>query len=393
MPYCEGATLRQGTALIEEPVTAGRDGAVQQHRAEHGTNALQRLGARTIRMEEALRQSIQQHVRYTLAKPLVGLTARELLKPVSLAIRDHLVDTLLATGQRYLEQDSKRLFYLSLEYLMGRWLSDNLCNLRLNEAVRRILQADYGIALEDVLESEPDMGLGNGGLGRLAACFLESLATLGMPGFGYGIDYEYGLFKQEIAGGHQREKPDLWKAAGTPFFIERPQELCIVPLYGRLERTRDSEGNRRQKWTEYNIVIGVPNDMPVAGFGGQTVNCLRLFTARASQDFDIEIFNRGDYIRAVEQKIGSENISRLLYPSDSVLSGRELRLTQEYFLVACSLRDIVRKYSATHHGFDDFPAKAAIQMNDTHPSLCVADLMRFLVVVHYIDWDRACDIS
>lgn len=344
-------------------------------------------------MEDALRQSIQQHIRYTLAKPSVGLTPHELLKPLSLAIRDRLIDRLLETEQRYRAHDVKRLFYLSLEFLMGRWLSDNLCNLELNEECRQILQQDYGIALEEVLESEPDAGLGNGGLGRLAACFLESLATLGMPGYGYGIDYEYGLFKQEIVGGHQREKPDLWKAEGTPFYVERLQEACSIPLYGRLESTRDLDGNRRQRWTDYNIVLGVPNDMPVAGFGGQTVNYLRLFTARASQDFNIEIFNRGDYIRAVEQKIASENISRVLYPSDSVLSGRELRLVQEYFLVACSLQDIVRQYRKTHAGFDEFPAKVAVQMNDTHPSLCVAELMRLLMDENGVEWNRAWEIT
>ncbi len=342
---------------------------------------------------QPLRQSIQQHIRYTLARPPDGLTPQELLKPLSLAIRDFLIDHLLETEQRYRQQDVKRLFYLSMEFLMGRWLSDNLCNLRLDGPCRTILKEDYGIVLDDVLESEPDAGLGNGGLGRLAACFLESLATLGMPGFGYGIDYEYGMFKQEIVGGHQREKPDLWKAGGTPFYIERPQDLCLIPLYGRLESTRDSEGNRRQKWTDYNIVVGMPNDLPVAGFGGQTVNYLRLFTAHASQDFDIEIFNRGDYIRAVEQKIASENISRVLYPSDSVLSGRELRLVQEYFLVACSLNDIVRNYKAVHAGFSDFPAKVAVQMNDTHPSLCVAELMRLLVDENGLDWDHAWEIT
>ncbi|HEY6253966.1 MAG TPA: glycogen/starch/alpha-glucan family phosphorylase, partial [Candidatus Angelobacter sp.] len=342
---------------------------------------------------EQLRQSIRQHIRYTLAKPAVDLTARELLKPVSLAIRDCVIDRLLETEQRYRDQDVKRLYYLSMEFLMGRWLSDNLCNLRLDESCRSILQQDYGIELDEVLEAEPDAGLGNGGLGRLAACFLESLATLAMPGFGYGIDYEYGMFKQEIVGGHQREKPDLWKAEGTPFYVERKQELCAVPIYGRIEHTRDSEGNRRQRWTDCKIVVGVPNDMPVAGYAGQTVNYLRLFTARSSEDFDIEIFNRGDYIRAVEQKIASENISRVLYPSDSVMSGKELRLLQEYFLVACSLQDIVRKYQAGHSGFDDFPAKVAVQMNDTHPSLCVAELMRLLVDEHEISWERAWQIT
>ena len=342
---------------------------------------------------EQLRQSIRQHIRYTLAKPAVDLTAHELLKPVSLAIRDCLIDRLLETEQRYREQDAKRLCYLSLEFLMGRWLSDNLCNLRLYEPCRTVLKDEYGVDLDQVLQVEPDAGLGNGGLGRLAACFLESLATLGMPGFGYGIDYEYGMFKQEIIGGHQREKPDLWKSEGTPFYVERPQESCAVPLYGRLEHTRDSEGNRKLRWVDCKIVVGVPNDMPVAGFAGQTVNYLRLFTARSSQDFDIEIFNRGDYIRAVEQKIASENISRVLYPSDSVLSGKELRLLQEYFLVACSLKDIVGKYLSVHSSFDDFPSKIAVQMNDTHPSLCVAELMRLLVDENQVDWDRAWEIT
>lgn len=342
---------------------------------------------------ERLRQSIRQHIRYTLAKPAAHFTPVELFKPVCLAIRDCMIDHLLDTEQRYRQQDVKRLYYLSMEFLMGRWLSDNLCNLRLYEQCRAILREDYDVVLEELLEVEHDAGLGNGGLGRLAACFLESLATLGMPGFGYGIDYEYGLFKQEIVGGYQREKPDLWKAEGTPFYIERPQELCAIPLYGHIEHRRDAEGNRRQKWIDCNIVLGVPNDMPVAGFNGQTVNYLRLFTARASQDFDIEIFNRGDYIRAVEQKIASENISRVLYPSDSVLSGKELRLIQEYFLVACSLKDIVGRYLASHKNFDAFPAKVAVQMNDTHPSLCVAELMRLLMDEHEIDWAHAWEIT
>ena len=342
---------------------------------------------------ESLRQSIQRHVRYTLARPPATLNALELLKPVSLAVRECLIDRMLDTEERYRQREMKRLYYLSMEFLMGRWLSDNLCNLRLYDQCRTVLSEDYGVVLEDVLEVEADAGLGNGGLGRLAACFLESLATMGMPGFGYGIDYEYGMFKQEIVGGHQREKPDLWKAEGTPFYIERPHELCQIPLYGRIDYTRDSEGNRVSRWTDYKVVVGVPNDMPVAGFGGQTVNYLRLFTARASQDFDIEIFNRGDYIRAVEQKIASENISRVLYPSDSVLSGKELRLIQEYFLVSCSLHDIIRRYLLTHTSFDDFPIKIAVQMNDTHPSLCVAELMRRLMDHHHVEWDRAWEIT
>jgi glycogen phosphorylase len=341
---------------------------------------------------EPLRQSILRHIHYTLARPEAPVVPRELFKPVSLAIRDLLVDGFLKTEQRYRDQRLKRLGYLSMEFLMGRWLSDNLCNLRLNEPCRAVL-SEFGINLEDVLEVEPDAGLGNGGLGRLAACFLESLATLGMPGFGYGIDYEYGMFKQEIISGFQREKPDQWKSEGTPFYVERPIDVCAVPLYGRIISSRDSQGNRRQSWLESKIVLGVPNDMPVSGYNGTTVNFLRLFTARASEDFDIEIFNRGDYIRAIEQKIASENISRVLYPSDSVLSGKELRLVQEYFLVSCSLRDILRHYVANHTGFDELPDKVAVQMNDTHPSLAVAELLRLLVDEHQVDWDKAWELT
>jgi starch phosphorylase len=341
---------------------------------------------------EPLRESILRHIHYSLARPGGNLVPRELFKPLSLTIRDYMIDGLLKTERRYREKNLKRLGYLSMEFLMGRWLSDNLCNLGLGEQCRSVL-AEFGVRMEDVLEMEPDAGLGNGGLGRLAACFLESLATMGMPGFGYGIDYEYGMFKQEIVGGFQREKPDQWKSEGTPFYIERPQEFCTVPMYGRLQSSRDSHGNRRQSWVDSRIVVGVPNDMPVAGYRGDTVNFLRLFTARASEDFDIEIFNRGDYIRAVEQKIASENISRVLYPSDSVLSGKELRLNQEYFLVACALRDILRYYMSTHSGFDDLPGNVAIQMNDTHPSLCVAELMRFLVDENFLDWDKAWELT
>ncbi len=341
---------------------------------------------------EPLRESILRHIHYALARPGGSLVPRELFKPLSLTFRDYLIDGLLKTERRYREAKVKRLGYLSMEFLMGRWLSDNLCNLGLGEQCRAVL-AEFGVNLEDVLEVEPDAGLGNGGLGRLAACFLESLATMGMPGFGYGIDYEYGMFKQEIVGGFQREKPDQWKSEGTPFYIERPQDFCTVPMYGRLQSSRDSHGNRRQSWVDSRIVVGVPNDLPVAGYGGDTVNYLRLFTARASEDFDIEIFNRGDYIRAVEQKIASENISRVLYPSDSVLSGKELRLNQEYFLVACALRDLLRNYMATHSGFDDLPTKVAIQMNDTHPSLCVAELMRLLVDENLLDWDHAWELT
>ncbi|HUQ49858.1 MAG TPA: glycogen/starch/alpha-glucan phosphorylase, partial [Terriglobales bacterium] len=301
------------------------------------------------------------------------------------------VDKMLETEERYNRLDAKRLSYLSMEFLMGRTLGDNLCNLRLTDECRQVLEG-LGHDLDAVLDSEPDAGLGNGGLGRLAACFLESLATLGMPGYGYGIDYEYGLFKQEISNGYQKEKPDRWKNDGNPFYIQRPHESFIIPLYGRLEdnpEIRDESGAPSSLWVDWKIVVGVPHDMLIAGYGGHTVNYLRLYSARSSDDFDIEIFNRGDYIRAVEQKIASENISRVLYPSDSVFSGKELRLIQEYFLVACSLRDIFKRYTAKHQTFDDFPNKVAVQMNDTHPSIAVAELMRLFVDEYSLEWEKA----
>ena len=332
-------------------------------------------------------QAILKHIRYTLGQSRIDLSATEILRPLSLAIRDKLIDGMLETEERYRSAGAKRLYYLSMEFLMGRALSDNLCNLQLTNTCREVL-AEHGIDLEEVLESELDAGLGNGGLGRLAACFLESMATLGMPGFGYGIDYEYGMFTQEIQDGYQREKPDRWKKLGIPLQIPRPNQTVDVPIYGRCD-----SHERTAAWTEQKLVLGVPSDLPVAGYGGRTVNYLRLFSAHSSEDFDIQIFNRGDYIRAIEQKIASENISRVLYPSDQVKSGKELRLLQEYFLVACALRDILRSFLAENSDLEQIPQKIAIQMNDTHPALAVPELMRLLVDEQHLEWKRAWEIT
>jgi glycogen phosphorylase len=345
-----------------------------------------------LRPAEMLRAAILNHVQYTLVRPISELKPIDYLKPVSLAIRDRIVDCMLETESRFRHNDAKRLYYLSMEFLMGRSLGDNVSNLRIEELCRGVL-AGLGVNLDEVLDSESDAGLGNGGLGRLAACFLESLATLGMPGYGYGIDYEFGLFKQEIVGGFQREKPDRWKANGTPFQIEHTEEAISIPMYGRMDSQSDADGNLKQTWTNYKIVLGVPTDMPIVGYLGHTVNWLRLFTARASEDFDIEIFNRGDYIHAVEQKIASENISCVLYPSDSAIAGKELRLVQEYFLVACAIGDIMRRFRQQHDDLEMLPDKAAIQMNDTHPSLAVAELMRVLLDQHGLPFETAWDIT
>ncbi len=317
----------------------------------------------------AFGDSILRHARYSLGRSWEQLSPRQIFECVSLATRDLLIDRHIETERRYRDAAAKRLYYLSIEYLVGRLLTSNLHNLRLDDVCRDTLRA-LGVSLEDILEAEPDAALGNGGLGRLAACFLDSLATLDMPGSGYGIHYEYGLFRQEIDHGTQKEKPDNWLAFGTPWEIERADERCLVPVYGRIEHAVDRSGAYNPMWLDWRLLVGVPYDVLVAGYGGRTVNVLRLFAARASRDFDMAIFNAGDYMKAVEQKIASETISKVLYPSDAVAAGQELRLLQEYFLVACALRDIVARYQRDHATttFDAFPAKVAIHLNDTHPA-------------------------
>lgn len=338
-------------------------------------------------------QAIARYLRYSLGR--TGDEApsqRDLFNASALAARERLVDTMADTEKRYSGAGAKRLYYLSMEFLIGRSLGNNLLNLGLLESCKAAL-AKMGVDLEEIEESEPDAALGNGGLGRLAACFLDSLATLGMPGFGYGINYEYGLFRQQFRHGYQQERPDNWLAHGTPWQIERPDEACLIPVYGCVEHGVDRHGSYNPMWMNWTSLVGVPHDMPVAGYGGHTVNYLRLFSARSTHDFDIQVFNDGDYHRAVRQKIDSETISKVLYPSDIAAAGKELRLVQEYFLVACSIQDIIRRYEKTNSGWDAFPTQVAIQLNDTHPALTVAELMRVLVDEKSLDWDAAWDIT
>jgi len=340
----------------------------------------------------ALQAAIRHHVRYSLGKEWQHLSGPELFRAVALAVRDQLVDRMLATEERYRQAQAKRLYYLSIEFLMGRSLSNNLYNLGLFTLCQEALHT-LGVELTMVEESERDAALGNGGLGRLAACFLDSLATLDIPGYGYGIHYEYGLFQQEITNGYQQEKPDNWLASGTPWEIERIDEACLIPVYGRIEHALDRDGQYNPMWMDWKILLGVPHDLPIVGYGGQTVNYLRLYSARASSEFDMQIFNAGDYLKAVEQKLASETITKVLYPSDTVESGQELRLVQEYFLVACAIRDIVKKYLRTHTTFEAFSSQVAIQLNDTHPAVAVAELMRVLIDENDLPWEKAWEIT
>ncbi len=339
-----------------------------------------------------LQDAIQHHLSYSLAKQWQQATQRDIFQAVSLAVREWIIDSMLATEERYQRADAKRLYYLSMEFLMGRSLGNNLYNLGLFDLCRNAL-LNMGVDLEEIRETEPDAALGNGGLGRLAACFLDSLATLDMPGYGYGLNYEFGLFRQKIDNGYQKELPDQWLRNGTPWQIERPEATCIVPVYGYIEHGTDLEGNYNPMWLGWKVLIGVPYDMPVVSYGGTTVNVLRLYAARSSDEFDMEIFNTGDYLKAVEEKMTSETISKVLYPSDAVDAGRELRLLQEYFLVACAVRDIVRCYQQQHGEFEHFADKVAIQLNDTHPALTVAELMRILVDEQSLSWERAWDMT
>ncbi len=293
----------------------------------------------------SLKQALMNHVTYSLGTTVEQLSPRDRFLAVALAVRDRMIEDLLETDRRVASADCKRLYYLSMEFLLGRSLHNNLANLGLLDEARQLL-TELGLDLDEVEEGEVDAALGNGGLGRLAACFLDSLATLGLPGYGYGINYEYGLFKQEIRNGEQVEKADNWRTFATPWTIERQAESVLVPLYGKIEHGTDRKGQYNPMWLDWKVVIGVPHDFLIAGYGGRAVNYLRLFAARASQEVDMAIFNFGDYLNAVQQKVLTETISKVLYPSTDVQAGRELRLVQEFFLSTCAVRDVVPPSSA-----------------------------------------------
>lgn len=349
----------------------------------------------TIKMDDEVKvieEAILHRLKYSMGKAWDRATEHEIFRAVALSLRDRVIDRMIETQRRFEEKDPKRAYYLSIEYLIGRLLGSNLSNLGLYDLYQEAL-LDLGVVVEDMRELEDDAALGNGGLGRLAACMLDSMATLGMPGYGYGINYQFGLFKQEIRNGYQREKPDHWPSEESPWLIERSEEACVIPLYGKVSPRSDERSKYSTRWKDWKVLIGVPHDMPIVGYGGKTVNFLRLFSARSSDEFDMQIFNAGDYIKAVEQKVVSETISKVLYPSDSVNAGRELRLIQEYFLVACAVRDIIRRYQKRNDTMDNLPDKVAIQLNDTHPALTVAEFMRILLDEYGISWNKAWEIT
>ena len=368
-----------------------------------GAAPLQSLPYDNLGMDaEALKRGVLAHLEYTLAE-LPGHVDSEWEPYVALAlaVRDRMIERWVRTQDAYYQQDVKRVYYLSLEYLMGRTLGNSLINMGLLDACAAALH-DLGYRLEEVREAEWDAGLGNGGLGRLAACFLDSLATLGYASYGYGLRYDYGIFHQRIVNGAQVEVPDGWLRYGNPWEIPRPGDRFPVKFFGRVQTHVDGQGRLVKEWVDTRDVLATPFDTPVPGYGTQTVNTLRLWAARAVQEFDLREFNEGDYIGAIEARARSENICRVLYPSDNVAAGQELRLAQEYFFVSASLQDIIRRYKKRYRMFDEargfrvfdqFAGKVAIQLNDTHPALAVPELTRLLVDVEGLPWDEAWEIT
>jgi starch phosphorylase len=332
---------------------------------------------------EALKRAISNKLMYQVGKNLESALPEDWLHAVAYAVRDHLVERWMKTTRASYAQDVKRVYYLSMEFLIGRSLGNAMLALELIGPVRQALR-ELDIDPDSLPELEPDAALGNGGLGRLAACFLDSMATLGLPGFGYGIRYDYGMFRQQIIDGQQVEVPDYWLTHGNPWEFPRPEIQMRVRFGGHLE-----EQGERVNWVGTEDVLAMAYDSIIPGYGTEVTNTLRLWSARATEEIDLSAFNRGNYFGAVESKNHSENVSRVLYPDDSTVSGRELRLRQEYFFVSASLQDILRRHRVGHSDFEALPDKVSIHLNDTHPVLAVPELMRLLVDEHGLGWDHA----
>ena len=339
----------------------------------------------------AIERDFAEHLKYTQDADVFHTTMEGRYEALALTIRDRIIHQWDISRKEQAKAKAKRVYYLSLEFLMGRAMTNNITNMGLENEVTKALK-DLGYTYEELADVEPDAGLGNGGLGRLAACFLDSLATLEIPSFGYGIRYNYGIFRQQIRNGYQMEQPDNWLRYGNPWEIPRTDLCYTVNFGGRVDVIREN-GKDYYKWVDTDKVLGMAYDMPIIGFGGKTVNTLRLWSAKAVEDFSFEQFNEGDYTEAVRSKIQAENISQVLYPNDTQYMGKVLRLKQQYFFVACSLADIARRFKRENEDWERFPDYAAVQLNDTHPSIAIAELMRILIDQENLEWDEAWDIT
>jgi glycogen phosphorylase len=340
----------------------------------------------------SIRKSLSNRLIYSLGKDPITATHRDWFHTTAYAVRERLIELWMESMRSYYRSDAKRVYYLSMEFLTGRLLSNSLLNMGFYDECREAL-SDLELDIDRIRELEMDAALGNGGLGRLAACFLDSMATLSLPGYGYGIRYEYGMFTQRIEKGNQVEHPDNWLRYGNPWDFPRPEVLFPVKFGGRVVHFKDEHGHSHFHWVDTEDVMAMACDTPVPGYNTSTVNNMRLWTAKASRDFNLKYFNEGNYIKAVEDKNESENLSKVLYPDDTTIMGRELRLKQQYFFVCASLHDILRRFTKYHPNLDELPDKVAIQLNDTHPSIAIPELMRVLLDTHHLDWDRAWNIT
>jgi glycogen phosphorylase len=341
---------------------------------------------------DSLKLSITNHLRFTLGAYVETASENDWYVATSLAVRDRVMERATQSRRQHRAQGVRRVHYLSLEYLMGRLLENNLRNAGIYDTAKQAL-SEMGKDLDALVQKEPDMGLGNGGLGRLAACFMDSLSTMDLPAIGYGIHYEFGLFRQEFINGKQVEHPDAWMRDGSPWKIARPSYRQTVHLYGHVIQKFDEFGQPHHEWVETKCLLGLPWDIPIVGYDSNTVNVLRLWQAQADEDFNFKVFNEGSYIEALREKAIAETVSKVLYPNDATESGKELRLVQQYFFVACSLADIVRRFKGGYElPWSEFPSKAAVQLNDTHPAVAIPELMRILVDEEKLEWSQAWDI-
>ena len=341
--------------------------------------------------KEMFKRSVLYNVKTLFRKDISEATKQQIFQAVSYAVKDSIMDAWIATQKAYDEQDPKTVYYMSMEFLMGRALGNNLINLTYYDEVKEVLE-ELGCDINVIEDEEPDAALGNGGLGRLAACFLDSLATLGYSAYGCGIRYRYGMFKQKIVDGYQVEVPDQWLKNGNPFELRRPEYAKEVKFGGYIE-TSYVNGNYHFEHKNYQSVLAVPVDMPIVGYGNNIVNTLRVWDAEAITNFQLDAFNKGEYQRAVEQENLARNIVEVLYPNDNHMAGKELRLKQQYFFISASVQEAVEKYLKKHDDLRKFHEKVTFQLNDTHPTVAVAELMRILMDENGLSWDEAWDVT
>ena len=339
-----------------------------------------------------LKQDIENYMKLLFRKPVEQATNQQLFQAVAYAVKDIVVDDWLETHKQYEEKDVKTVYYLSMEFLMGRALGNMIINLKQDKVIREVLE-EMGVDLDVIEDEEPDAALGNGGLGRLAACFLESLSTLGYPAYGCGIRYKYGMFKQKIENGFQVEAPDDWLKDGNPFEMKRPEYAAEVKFGGYVAVRKDENGRDRYVQENYQSVRAVPYDIPVVGYGNRIVNTLRIWDAEAIDTFNLDSFDKGDYQKAVEQQNLARTICEVLYPNDNHIAGKELRLKQQYFFVSASVQRAVSKYMEKHDDIHGLPEKVCFQLNDTHPTVTVPELMRILLDEYFLEWDEAWEIT